>query len=69
MNTTYQEQGKQACLDEEVATDALASPVGSSGAGLAFKNRPKLEFPLWLSGLRTCTSIHEDAGLIPGLAQ
>ena len=25
------------------------------------------EFPLWLSRLRT--SIHEDAGLIPGLTQ
>ena len=25
------------------------------------------EFPLWLSKLRTRHSIHEDAGLIPGL--
>ena len=29
----------------------------------------KLEFPLWLSGLRIQHSVHEDAGLIPGLAQ
>ena len=27
------------------------------------------EFPLWLSGLRTQHSVHEDAGLIPGLIQ
>ena len=26
------------------------------------------EFPVWLSGLRTWRSVHEDAGLIPGLA-
>ena len=28
-----------------------------------------MEFPLWLSGLRTQHNLHEDAGLIPGLAQ
>ena len=28
-----------------------------------------MEFPLWLSGLRTQDSLHEDAGLINGLAQ
>ena len=28
-----------------------------------------VEFLLWLSGLRTQYSVHEDAGLIPGLAQ
>ena len=27
------------------------------------------EFPLWLSGLRTQHSVHEDAGRIPGLTQ
>ena len=27
------------------------------------------EFPLWLSGLRTQCSVHEDVGVIPGLAQ
>ena len=27
------------------------------------------EFPLWLSGLRTLSSICEDVGSIPGLAQ
>ena len=27
------------------------------------------EFPLWLSGLRTQHSVHEDVGSIPGLAQ
>ena len=28
-----------------------------------------MEFPLWLSGLRTHHSVYEDVGLIPGLAQ
>ena len=28
-----------------------------------------LEFPLWLSRLRTHHSVREDVGLIPGLAQ
>ena len=28
-----------------------------------------LECLLWLSGLRILTSVHEDAGLIPGLIQ
>ena len=28
-----------------------------------------IEFPLWLSGLRTWHNVCEDAGLIPGLAQ
>ena len=27
------------------------------------------EFPLWLSRLRNQHSVHEDVGLIPGLAQ
>ena len=27
------------------------------------------EFLLWLSGLQSLTSIHEDEGLIPGLTQ
>ena len=27
------------------------------------------EFPLWLSGLRTQDSVHEDVGSIPGLVQ
>ena len=31
--------------------------------------KKKGEFLLWLRGLRTCYRIHEDAGLIPGLAQ
>ena len=30
---------------------------------------PSEEFPLWLSRLRTQHSVHEDVGLIPGLAQ
>ena len=29
----------------------------------------KKEFLLWLSGLRTQHSVHEDTGLIPGLTQ
>ena len=29
----------------------------------------RLEFPLWLSGLRTQHSIYEDASSIPGLTQ
>ena len=32
------------------------------------KERKKWEFPIWLSITNT-TSIHEDAGLIPDLAQ
>ena len=27
------------------------------------------ELPLWLSGLRTRHTVHEDAGSVPGLAQ
>ena len=36
---------------------------------LIFKTVFILEFPLWLSGLRTQHHLTEDAGLIPGLAQ
>ena len=39
------------------------------GMWLWFKKMCLQEFPLWLSGLRTLHSVHEDAGLIPGLAQ
>ena len=31
--------------------------------------QPLLEFPLWLSGLRTGLSMHEDVSWIPGLTQ
>ena len=31
--------------------------------------KKKSEFPLWLSRLKTQHSLHEDAGLIPGLTQ
>ena len=34
-----------------------------------FENYPMMEFPLWLRGLRTQHSVHEDAGSIPGLDQ
>ena len=30
--------------------------------------KERKEFPLWLHGLRTQHSVHEDAGLISGLA-
>ena len=30
---------------------------------------PIPEFPSWLSGIMNPTSIHEDAGLIPGLTR
>ena len=33
------------------------------------KERAKSEFPLWLIGLRTQTSIREDVASIPGLTQ
>ena len=33
------------------------------------KSRIKLEFPLWLRCVKNLTSIHEDAGLIPGPTQ
>jgi len=33
------------------------------------KNENFLEVLLWLSGLRTCHSIHEDVGSLPGLTQ
>ena len=33
------------------------------------KKRGSWELPLWLSGLRNLTSIHEDVGSIPGLSR
>ena len=33
------------------------------------KNFPNLEFPLWLSKLRTRHRVSKDAGSIPGLTQ
>ena len=36
---------------------------------MEFKISQKMEFPLWLNGLRTWLSVLEDVGLIPGLAQ
>ena len=39
-----------------------------SGVAQRLKNT-NVEFPLWLSGLRTQHSLHENAGLIPGLTQ
>ena len=36
---------------------------------LSSLKKKKMEFPLWLSGLRTRHSVREDVGLIPGLAQ
>ena len=40
-----------------------------SKGSLALKRHTTVEFPLWLSGLRTCHSLYEEAGLIPGLTQ
>ena len=37
------------------------------GEIMCCKNKLVLEFPLWLSSNKL-TSIHEDVGLIPGLA-
>ena len=34
----------------------------------AFKKKSEV-FPLWLSGLRTQQSVHEDAGWTPDLAE
>ena len=56
---------------------ALVSwPMSSSGDVSGFLSRCLLKaflsaqpFPLWLSGLRTRHSVHEDVGSIPGLAQ
>ena len=36
---------------------------------LQMNNKTTLEFPSCLSGLMNLTGIHEDPGLIPGLAQ
>ena len=36
---------------------------------MVFQNLLFLEFPLWLSGLRTWHSVHKDASSIPGLTQ
>ena len=33
-----------------------------------YESRLGMEFLLWLSGLRTQSSVHEDVGSIPGLA-
>ena len=46
--------------------------VSSYEAGIGkfhFKKCLQLDFPLWLSGLRTWHSVCEDEGSIPGLAQ
>ena len=43
-------------------------PFGKTNFEIAFKTA-LLEFPLWLSGLRTQNSVHEDTRSIPGLAQ
>ena len=40
-----------------------------AGDSSAAKKQQMLEFLLWLSGLRTQHSGHEDAGLIHGLVQ
>ena len=37
--------------------------------GIYSKKSIKVEFPLWLSSLRTRQSVHEDADSIPGLTQ
>ena len=51
-------------------TTALIQPLAwelPCASGVAIKRKLR-EFPLWLSG-NELTSIHENAGLIPGLAQ
>ena len=47
----------------------LIQPAYSKSPLVSLKNDTLVEFLLWLTGLRTQHIIHEDAGLIPGLAQ
>ena len=43
--------------------------LSSTVSQLGSQDCPTQEFALWLRGLRTQHAVHEDAGLIPGLAQ
>ena len=58
--------GRDARLSKGIWNFSLDLPSGPAGHGLKHHS---LEFPLWLSGLRTQLTLPEDAGLIPGLTQ
>ena len=52
-------------MDVPVLCFSLCEPRGVG----SLIRKAAWEFPLWLSKLGTQHSVHEDAGLIPGLAQ
>ena len=64
-------------ISHNCGSDLIPGPGTSYAVGGQIKEKKKkkkkkshvLEFPLWLSGLRTRQSVHEDSGSILGLIQ
>ena len=50
-------------------TDLFQAPSALTFEGRAARHTLTKRFLLWLGGLRTQRSVHEDVGLLPGLTQ
>ena len=59
---------RKAAQKKQTPEETEHTNIFSPGINSA-KNKRRYEFPLWLSGLRTGHSVHEDEGSIPDLAQ